>query len=672
MYVGGGQAEGPLRATQRAGYEGRLYAVNPRRDHLAGVPTVPSLSDLPGIPDAALIALSPTRAIEAVTALSAMGAGGATVISGGFAEIGPEGRQIQDDLVAAAGDMAILGPNCMGALNQFEGAAVWGTDNHVHRQNGKAAALISQSGALLFGITNVERNFPLGYAISTGNQAVVDTPDCIHAVLDDDRVSSIGVYLEGLADGARLAAALERAHQAGVPVVVLKAGQTGVGAQIAISHTAAMVVEDDIWSAFVARYGVLTADSPKQLVETVKLLAINGVPDGPRLTAISFSGGLNGLIAAQAPRLGLRLVQPEEEVAATLKAELPLEAPIRNPLDLNLPFASTTGIDMTDTPDLADIITRLGTGAADALAFFVDIPLQDEKQLGLEWTHAIDATVEAGRRLGVPTSIVGILPEGLPSEWQTKTQRKGVASLLGFEAGLHALSVAARAGAVRERVQHRGWPHPLHEGLPESPTTRALNEVEGKELLSSAGVPVPAGQVSQPHEAAVTAKRVGYPVAVKVVDAAIAHKSKAGGVVLGAENAEDIEDAVSAIVESIAGVKQLLIEPMAPDGATEFIVGTRRSRSMGLGIMLGRGGVDVETKTHFATLLTPLDEHELDVAFEFLMVESREMRQALHETMTAVVSLITGQVESVEVNPLLVWPDGSRVAVDALVVKRSG
>lgn len=241
-YIGGSQVAGPLALSQRAGFSGDLWVVNPHRDEIGGLQTFARIEDLPQAPDAALIALSPGGSIEAIAELAASGAGGAVCMAAGFAELGESGVNLQQQLQQVAGDLAVVGPNCMGVLNLFEGAAIWGSGGNIERPDQAGAAIISQSGAFLYGITNVEQGFPLGYAISTGNQAIVDIADCIESVITDNRVHAIGFYLEGLDDGAALGNACWHAQEKGIPLIAMKGGDTAAAESVAISHTSAMVV----------------------------------------------------------------------------------------------------------------------------------------------------------------------------------------------------------------------------------------------------------------------------------------------------------------------------------------------------------------------------------------------------------------------------------------------
>ena len=373
-YIGGNQTREALATSQRAGFAGKLWVVNPNRQEIGGLRCFARIEDLPEAPDAVLLALSPERSIEAVKSLAAIGTGGAVCMAAGFAELGDSGAKLQYDLQQAAGDMAILGPNCMGMLNLFDGAAVWGSGSHMAPPAEQGAAIISQSGAFLFGITNVEQGFPLGYAISTGNQAVTDMADCIEAVLADDRVGAIGLYLEGIDNGKALGSACWHALDKSIPVIALKGGDTAEAETVAMSHTSAMVVERDLWLAFSERYGIVEVSSPKALVETLKFLTIGGVPRGNRLSAITYSGGLNSLIVAQAPRLGLRLTQPTEDSVKILRAQMPETVPVANPLDLNLPWTSKTGLSLENGEEIAKCLSTLACNVADMAAMFLDVP----------------------------------------------------------------------------------------------------------------------------------------------------------------------------------------------------------------------------------------------------------------------------------------------------------
>ena len=675
--VGGSQAEGVIRANRRAGFSGSIWAVNPNRAVLAGEHCFASIEDLPYAPDAVLLALSPERSIEAIEALSAMGAGGAVCMAAGFAELGAAGRALQNRLRQAAGDMAVLGPNCMGVINLFDGVAVWGSDNHMEPLGERGAALISQSGAFAYGITNVERSFPLGYSISTGNQAVIDAADCIDAVLEDDRVHAIGLYLEGLDNGNRLGAACWRALQKGVPVVALKGGETPAGEAIAVSHTGAMVVETDLWQAFRRRFGIVEVSTPKALVEALKFLTLSGAPRGPRLCAVTYSGGLNGLIAATAPSHGLTLPQPSDEGRAALCAMMPDTVPVANPLDLNVPFSSSSGISSENGESIAEGIANLARDVSDMIVFFLDVPRRDDLALDAAWLPSLQYLGDVARELDVPCAVAGILPEGLDLQLRQELIKAGVTPLLGFADAMEALSVGVQFGQTQVRLAGRTVPR-LLDAQPVDAGTRMLDEAASKALLASYGLTLPESRSTTAEDAGQQAEELGFPVALKVLSDTIAHKAKIGGVQLGLNSREAVEQAVTDIQQALTdapgtpSAEKFLVEQMVSAPVAEYVVGIKRHAALGLALMIGRGGVDVETYRNHRTMFLPLIEDDLTEELLGLgLVPETLGYNALCSAIHAVAAFAEAHQDSLQaldVNPIIVTSQGAAIAADALVI----
>lgn len=676
-FVGGSQIAGPIRACRRAGYDGQMWVVNPSKPSIEGIACVASIDTLPAPPDAAIVGLAPERSIDAVKALARAGAGGAVVMSSGFAELRTdEGRQRQDMLKQAADDMPLLGPNCMGLINQFSGAAVWGDDNHIERQDGPAAAIISQSGALLIGITNVELAFPLGYAISLGNQAVTTMADCIDAVLEDSRIRAIGLYVEGLDDGEAFGRACLRAHKRNVPIVALKGGDGAEGSKVSLSHTASMVVERDIWEAFCSRYGIEEVTSPKALVETLKLLTVAGPPKGNRVSIVSYSGGLNGLAAAAATRNGLMLPAPSEPNMQTLAASLPETVAINNPLDLNIPYRSSSGgISMQDTEGVAGALVAFAEDISDQLVFFIDVPRPGAAGLDTVWCDSLEALIEVRKRLDIPVSVAGILPEGLPADFRRHMNANGVAALAGYSETMEALVVSARIAANQQGDALAGQSTSLITG-PEPRAPRMLDELQSMNALSEFGLIFPEHRNCTPAEASRAAKEIGFPVAVKVLSSEIAHKARVGGVALGLDDEEQVERACQRIAEAVqeAGAGEiaahLLVERMVKDADEEIILGIKRHPAMGLALMVGRGGSNAESLAEFSTMLLPLSDCELERALTNLGLAKHPAVGALRSACKAVADFAVSHCErltTLDVNPVILTRDGEAIAADALV-----
>lgn len=665
--VGGRHLAATIRTARRAGFEGEIAVVNPTRDEIEGVACVPSIAALPFVPDAALVALSPARSITAVRELADRGTGGAVVMSSGFRETGETGAALEAELVAAAGEMCLIGPNCLGVLNQLDGAAVFGDDVLAERVNGPAAAIVSQSGAFLIGISCVERAFPLGYAISIGNQAQTTTADCIEALLDDPRVRAIGLYVEGIDDGAALGRACWRAAAAGVPVVALKGGDGDLGGEVAQSHTAALVVERTVWDAFVARFGLREVSSLKALVETLKLLTVGGVPRGNAVSLLSFSGGLNGQAARLAGGLGLTLPPPLPDRADALRARLPNTIAVSNPFDMNLPYTSGTGLSLADEDAIAEIIADLACDVADQIAFVLDVPPPGPDRLDAPWLPALRAMAQVKRRLDIPAVVAGILPEGLQPSLRATLLAEGIAPLGGFTEAMEAMAHAAALSFVTAGEGPCPALLPPRSATP----TRPLDEAAAKALFAQAGIAVPCHSVVAPRDAAAAALALNGPVALKVLSAKIAHKAAVGGVALSLAPRE-VPDAVDRMRAALAQhglpLDKVLIEAMIPDAEREVILGVKRVSSMGLAMILGPGGRDVEARgCAIHTLLLPLTDTALDGALAALGLTGHD---ALRNTVTAFAGFAVARadrLEAAEINPLILTAGGEAIAADAVI-----
>ncbi len=678
VYVGGSQIAGPIRAARRAGYEGDIYVLNPIRDEVEGIVCTKSLEDLPVAPDAAVVGLSPQRSITAVAELSKAGCGGAVVMSSGFAELNTdEGRARQQRLKEASGEMPLLGPNCMGLMNQFSGAFVWGDDNHCERQDGPAAAIISQSGALLIGMTGIETAFPLGYGISIGNQAVTSTAELIEAMIEDGRIKAIGLYLEGLNEGEPLGKAALGALKKGIPVVALKGGDQAAGAAVSQSHTASMVVERDLWDAFKERFGIAEVSSPKALVETLKLLTVAGLPKGNRLSIISYSGGLNGLAATRCGPLGIELPVPTEANHKWLVDTLPETVAVANPLDLNIPYSASDGsISMRDTSGVAESITRFADGVSDQITFFIDVPRPGAGMLDKVWCDSLEALIEVREKLNIPVCIAGILPEGLPADFRKHMHNNGVASLLGYSETMEAISTSINLAKTRDELLKRNSLKPL---LPAGTINKTwmLNEAEAKEALAEYGLLVPRFEAVKIDDVGNASAQLDFPVALKVLSNTIAHKAKLGGVRLNLHSVEEVDKAakqMAADVSSSQGghtVFHVLVEKMVSGADAEMIIGIKRHPALGLALMIGRGGSLAEELARFETILLPLVDGDLGRAFIKLGIDLHPALNAFRKNCEAVVSYALENAEklvTLDVNPVMLTADGNAVATDALIV----
>ena len=281
-FIGGRDAEVAIKEAERIGFKGQIWPVNPRRETLAGHRCYASVDDLPDAPDGCFLAVPAAAAIATTERLAARGAGGIVCYTAGFREAGKAGEALEADLLRAAGDLALVGPNCYGVINYLDRAAMW-PFAHGGGSPGYGVAIITQSGMLSSDITMSQRSLPLTHMISCGNQSVLSLEDFVDHLIDHPAVRAIGMHIEGLRDVPRFAEVALRAAQKGIPLVALKTGSSQIGAALTVSHTGSLSGTDDLYDALFARVGVIRVKSPAQLLETLKFLCVAGAPKGNRV-----------------------------------------------------------------------------------------------------------------------------------------------------------------------------------------------------------------------------------------------------------------------------------------------------------------------------------------------------------------------------------------------------
>ena len=240
--------------------------MHPERRELAGAACYRRIGDLPEAPDAAFIAVRRDLTVAAARELAARGAGGAVCYASGFNEAGEAGGDWQAALVAAAGDMPVIGPNCHGFINYLDNVALW-PDQHGGERVARGAAILTQSGNIAITLTMQRRGLPLAVVATLGNWAAVSAAAVMDALLDDDRITAIGLVIETVGDAAQLAAAAAKARRQGVPVAALKLGRSETGARLALSHTASLAGSAAVTSAFLKRIGIAEAPSVPALLK---------------------------------------------------------------------------------------------------------------------------------------------------------------------------------------------------------------------------------------------------------------------------------------------------------------------------------------------------------------------------------------------------------------------
>ena len=662
---GGRAATETIRQCQRIGFEGEIWPVNPNRDALAGVPCYSSVADLPGAPDASFIGVPRTAAIQIVSELAALGAGGAVCYTSGFAEIGGDGVEMQSRLVAAAGDMALIGPNCHGVVNYLDGVALW-PDEHGGRRVDSGVAVVLQSGNVGINLSMQDRSLPLSYIITIGNKADLSFHDYIEALSDDPRVTAIGLYIESLDNIDAFSEAALVALRNRLPIVALKIGTSELGAAATLSHTSSLAGSDEMYSALFRRLGMPRVTSLSAFLETLKFVSINGGLSGNTLGSLSCSGGEASMIADLAETLDLNMPALSEASAGQLHEILGDRVHIANPLDYDVfIWGNRDALFATFSAMLSNHYA--------CTILVVDYPHAENYALE-NWQIAEQALTDACKATGQTALVLATLPENFPAVARERLMQAGIAPMQGLNECLVAIRCAVQIGEAQRRA---------HEimALPAPPAvkgeSRVLNEWDSKQALSRYGLPIPVGRLCSASDAVSTAESLGFPVVVKVLAVDIAHKTEAGGVRLGVDSGEGVDRAVA---EMSHLSDQFLIENMAAMPVAELIVGIKRDPEFGLGLVIGAGGILVEWINDSVTLLLPVTRKDIAAALASLKVN--KLLSGFRGRPAGDVEATIGAIEAVvayaeanrdwiielDVNPLLVLPQGQGVvAVDALI-----
>ncbi|MDG1209263.1 MAG: CoA-binding protein, partial [Paracoccaceae bacterium] len=422
--LGGGWAANAIRACQAMGYEGQIWPVHPSKPDIAGFPAYPSLSALPEAPDAAFVAVNRDLSINVMGELSAMGAGGAVSFASGFAETDDADKQAA--LVAAAGDMPMLGPNCYGVINYLDGALLW-PDQHGGERVDSGVAIISQSSNIAINMTMAARGLPIAYMACVGNQAQTGLAEIGAALAKDDRVTAIGFYIEGVGDPA---AFFEMAQTAGKPIVALKAGQSEASQQATISHTASLAGSDAASQAFFKRAGIPLLDSLPEFLETLKLLHVAGPLSGRGICSVSCSGGEASLTADAAEPRNLHFPALSKDDEVRIKATLNEYVAITNPLDYHTFIWG-------DQDKLTECFTAVMASNFDLTMFIFDFPRADRCSID-DWGPATAAIKEAARCTGRKAAAVASMPENMPEAAAKDFVAAGIVPLYGINEALAA------------------------------------------------------------------------------------------------------------------------------------------------------------------------------------------------------------------------------------------
>ncbi len=641
--------------SKRMGYSGKIWPVHPKADEIADLRVFANLEELPAPPDAVFIGINRHATIETVKLLSGMGAGGAVCFASGFSEAVAEddsADDLQAQLVAAAGDMPILGPNCYGFINALDGALLW-PDQHGAAPVDKGVAILTQSSNISINLTMQKRGLPIAYMVACGNMAQTSQAEIAMALIDDPRVTAVGLHVEGFGNLREWEVLAAKAWDKGVPLIALKVGASEQAQAATISHTASLAGSDAGAQALLDRLGIPRLCALPDFLETLKLLHCCGPLPGGNIASISCSGGEASLIADMAVGMDLRFPRLTDGQKVRLRAALGPMVALNNPLDYNTYI-------WRDTDAMAKAWAGMTGEDVDLTLSIVDYPTTDPT----DWACATHAALKAKQETQARFAVVATLPELMPEDVAQQLMDGGVVPFLGLREALAAVQAAGQYSAPAE----------LPVCLPgTTDVSKTLTEADAKQALAVFDLRVPRSRVVQgKDQARVAAQALAPPFAVKGLG--LAHKSEAGAVRLNV-SAQDVANAVAEI-----GTQECLIEEMVADPVAELLIGVVRDPAHGFVLTLGAGGVLTEVLQDTASVLVPASDEDIRAALGKLKIARllagyRGQPVADMDAILRAVRALQDYVQhnssalgEVEINPLLCTPN-SAIAVDALIRK---
>jgi acetyltransferase len=608
----------------KGGYTGTLYPVNPNARSISSVRAYRSLVEIPDPVDLGIVILPPKAALPAVQEAVAKGVKGIVIVSAGFREIGPEGRAIEDRIVATCREAGVrlIGPNCLGVINPLAAVRLNASFSARMPKAGNVS-FISQSGALCTAVLDfaADRNFGFSKFISIGNKADVDELDLLRYLHRDHDTEVILIYVEELRRGPEFITAVKEitcGDYRPKPVLVIKSGRTSAGAQAAASHTGSLAGTEGVYDAIFLQSGIIRVDSIDELFDFATAFAYKNeselgkmrrkVPAGNRVAIVTNAGG-PGIVATDMTMVsGLELASFKAETVETLASHLPSTANLHNPVDI----IGDASIDRYENALGAVIRDENVDGAMVILT-----PQSMTDVLG-----TAEAIARIARRSFKPImccfmGVVDVSPgvkylqeRGIPVYKFPENAAKAFGALYRYSKWLNRQHLAQyhltfdreRAAAIIRDCLARG-------------KTR-LGELEGIGILESYGFTVlPTRLAASAEEAAALGAEIGFPVVMKIVSEQILHKSDAGGVIVGIDNADAARQAYETILARARGYKPdavvdgVLVQKMAPAG-TEVILGLNRYPVFGPLLMFGIGGIFVEVFQDVTFRLAPIGRNE--------------------------------------------------------------
>lgn len=687
--VGATDRGGPGRAVMESlgaiGFTGAIYPVNPKYPTVLNTTCYPSLTDLPEAPDVVVFSIRNPLIPEQMRLAVKRGARAAVLYDSGFAELGADGAKLQDEIAGLAREagMPVCGPNCMGILNPparvttykqnlMDPAAIVGN-----------VGIVSQSGSVCIGLLSDLRRFGVSLSVSAGNEAVTRTVDYIEYLIDDPNTKAIATFTETVREPERYVAALDRAADAGKPVVVIKVGRTERTQRAITSHTGGLAGSSRVFSELLRAHRAIEVSDLDVMTEVLAVCQGERWPQGRGISVITGSGGLAELILDNATAIGLDLPPLSKEERTEAERVIGRITGDGNPFDawgngnyaVNLPHAMS----VVDDSDRIDSICYCSDTSNDPVIGHPGRVLENVTMLAT-----------AARKSEKPYYLLSTRAGVMNRRQIDAMRQEGLVVIGGTRQGLAALDRMGRwANGLPPQRMRRGKPS-AHVTAEFKAGRRMINEYDAKRMLAAYGVAVTReARVTTGAEAAQTARKIGYPVVLKAVSDEFAHKTELGLVAVNLKDENELSRAFARLSERVGKLDNrpadaaFLVQQFVADGI-EVFAGVSRDPDFGLSLAFGTGGIAIEAIRDFSLRMLPLREGDAEAMIgetrgSALLGASRGREAADTESLAACLYALAefafdhaDRIAEIDLNPIKVLPgQGGCVVVDALIVTKS-
>ena len=652
------------------GFKGAVYPVSPSRDAVFSKKAYKSVLDIPKPVDLAVIVIKNTLVASVLKECGRKKIRGAVIITAGFKEVDEEGARMERELkdIAAKYKIDVIGPNCLGVMNLDSKTMMNSTFLKITPKSGKIA-LVSQSGAICAALVEDASAQGIGFSavVSMGNKAAMSEVDILKILAAHKQTKVIVMYLEDMGDGQEFLKVCKNiTKQLKKPVLILKSGRSPEGAKAAMSHTGALMGSDEIYDALLRQAGAIRVDTMEELFDYATAFSKQPLPVGGDLVIVSNAGGPAIISTDACSRLKIKMAKIDS-IRPKIDAVIPPWGSSRNPVDIvgDADYERFRGVldRVLKHPNVGSVIsmcTPSGTLDYDGLARVIVQMSKKYKKTMLASLMGLDEGITNREILAAGNVPYYTYAEGAIrtlaamlrfSEW-IKTPYGRVTKFKVDKAGAKKILDAAR-----------------RDGRP------SLLEEEGHEILKAYGLPVPKSALAESAaEAVKAARKIGYPVVMKIASPQIVHKSDAGGVMVGLEDDSRVRAAFKTITANAkkydkkAEIKGVLIVEMVK-GGKELIIGSKLEPGFGPVIMLGMGGIYVEVLKDVTFKLAPVTGREADDMINSIKTQKilRGVRgekpsdiAKLSECIQRLSQLVTdfGEIRELDMNPVLVMEKG--------------